>query len=173
MKHIDNINAALNTVNKQNLILSSAEKDNLSKVVYAMQLFAEATDFQAEKKPTSGSIIPIIDSLENALLSMERETPAINALCETLLNGLQHHFSHLLESKIHQSATALDPCIKLTFTDNDNFRKFFIFSSTVVKQHIQSFLPSPSSKPVPITPVPAAVAVNNGAKRQRLSQFSI
>ena len=67
-----------------------------------MQFFAETTDLlQAGKKPTSGSVIPIIDSLENALLSMERETPAINALCETFLNGLQRHFSHLLESKIH------------------------------------------------------------------------
>ena len=128
-------------------------------------MFAEASDlFQAEKKPTSGSVIPIIDSLENALLSMERETPAINGLCEILLNGLQRHFSHLLECKIHQSATALDPHIKLTFADNDNPRKFFIFSSTIVKQHIQSFLISPSSEPVPITPVPAAVEDNNGAK---------
>ena len=96
---------------------------------------------------------------------MERETPAINALCKTLLNGLQHHFSHLLESKIHQSATALDPCIKLTFTYNDNPRKFSIFSSTVVKQHIQSLLPSPLSEPVPIIPIFVAVADNNGAKR--------
>ena len=81
-----------------------------------MQLFAEATDLlQAEKKPTSSSVTPIIDSLENPLLSMERETPAINGLCETLLNGLQRQFSHLLESKIHQSATALDPRIKTYF----------------------------------------------------------
>ena len=73
-----------------------------------MQLFAEATDLlQAEKKPAFASVIPIINSLENTLLSMERETPVINALFETLLNSLQHHFSHLPESKTHQSATAL------------------------------------------------------------------
>lgn len=65
LKHFDNINAPLYTVNKQNLILLSADKDNLSKVIYVMQLFVEATDLlQAEKKPTSGSVIPIIDSLK-------------------------------------------------------------------------------------------------------------
>ena len=36
LKHFDNINAAINTVNKQSLILLSADKDNLSKVVYVM-----------------------------------------------------------------------------------------------------------------------------------------
>ena len=102
---------------------------------------------------------------------MERETPAINALCEALINGLKHHFSFLLESKIHQSATALDPRIKLTFTDNANPSKFFLFSSTIVKQHITSFLPSQQAL-ASITPTPPVTDGNNGAKRRRLLDYS-
>ena len=56
---------------------------------------------------------------------MNSEAAAINALCETLLNGLQHQFSYLLDS--------MNPCIKLTFDDKK-------FSSTVAKQHIRSYL---------------------------------
>ena len=126
MRHFDNINEALNKVDQKHLVLSITDKENLTNVVHVMQYFAEATDLlQAEKYHTSCSIIPVIDSLENALLSIDREVAAVNALCEALLNGLQHHFSHLLDSKIHLSATALDPCIKLTFTDNTDAKKFF------------------------------------------------
>ena len=93
LKHFDNVNEALNTVNHQNLVLSTSDKENLSNVVDVMLYFAEATDIlQADNKPTSSCVIPVIDSLENALIIMDRATPAINALCESLLNGLQQHF---------------------------------------------------------------------------------
>ena len=166
LKHFDNVNEALNTVNHQNLVLSTSDKENLLKVVDVMLYFAEATNIlQADNKPTSSCVIPVIDSLENALISMVRATPAINALCESLLNGLQQHFSYLLDSSIHQSATALDPRIKLTFTDNTNPKNFLVFSSTFVKQHIKSLLLI--SEPLPVTTV-SAVANDlsaNGAKR--------
>ena len=106
-----------------------------------MQYLAEATDLlEASNQPTSGRVILVIDSLENALKTTERSTPAINALCERLLHGLQQRFSYLLDSSVHQAATALDPQIKLTFTDNSS-SKYFIFLSTTVKEKIMSLLP--------------------------------
>ena len=56
-----------------------ADKENLSKVVVdVMQYFAEATDIlEADNSPISGCVIPVIDSLENALKSTDR---TINAL---------------------------------------------------------------------------------------------
>ena len=71
------------------MVLSITDKENLTNVVHVMQYFAEATDLlQAEKYPTSCSVIPVIDSLENALLSIDRELAAVNVLCEALSNGL-------------------------------------------------------------------------------------
>lgn len=54
-------------------MLSTSDKENLAKLVEVMQYFAEATDIlQADKGPTAGNVIPVIDSLENALNGMER-----------------------------------------------------------------------------------------------------
>ena len=142
LKHFHNINDALGVVNRLELVLSSTDKENLTQVVQVMQYLAEATDLlQASNQPTSGRVILIIDSLENTLKTTERSTPAINALCEHLLHGLQQRFSYLLDSSVHQAATALDPQIKLTFTDNSSPSKYFIFSSTTVKEKIMSLLP--------------------------------
>ena len=80
-------------------------------------------------------------------------------------------FSYLLDSSIHQSATALDPRIKLTFTDNTN-PKFFVFSSTSVKQHINSLLPISELLPVTTVTAVANDLSANGAKRRRLLDFS-
>ena len=169
LKHFDNINEALNKVDQKLLVLSITDKENLTNVVHVMQYFAEATDLlQAEKYPTSCSVIPVIDSLENALLSIDREVAAVNALCEALLNGLQHHFSHLLDSKIHLSATALDPHIKLTFTDNADAKKFFKFSSAVVKRQIRSFLPPR----LPVSTQTTPVAAEDGSRKKRLLEYS-
>ena len=150
LKHFDDINDALATenVNRLELVLSSTDKENLTRVVEIMQYFAEGTDIlQASNEPTSGQVIPIIDSLENALENAERSNTAINALCERLHNGLQQRFSYLLNSSIHQAATALDPRIKLTFADKFSPSKYFIFSSTTVKEKIKSLLQLQSSVP--------------------------
>ena len=96
-----------------------------------MSYFAEAIDIlQCDKEPTFNRVIPVVDSLENALKSVSRDNPAISAMCEALLNSLQQHFSYLLDSAFHQAATALDPRFKLSFTNNTS-GKFFIFKSDV------------------------------------------
>ena len=48
-----------------------------------MHYFSEATNIlQAERKPTINQVIPVVDSLENALESINKDTASINALCE-------------------------------------------------------------------------------------------
>lgn len=64
-----------------------------------MSYFVQATDIlQRENTPTSSRVIPVIDSLENAL---NRSRAAINALCER--NSLQQRFSYLLDSEYPRS----------------------------------------------------------------------
>ena len=46
-------------------------------------------------------------------------------------------------AEVYQAAAALDPRVKLTFTDTDNpvTGKVFIFASTSVKQSVYSLIP--------------------------------
>ena len=67
---------------------------------------------------TCNRVIPVIDSLKNALLIVDRSNPAINTRCKRLLTSLQQHFPYLLESSIHQVA------ILLSFTDHSSFLYF-------------------------------------------------
>lgn len=109
-----------------------------------MSYFSEATNIlQRDQEPTTNRVIPVVDSLENALRSISRDSAAKNALCECLLNSLQKHFFYLLDSSLHQAATALDPRVKLTFTDNSpaSSGKIFNFKSSVVKEKVKELLP--------------------------------
>ena len=73
-----------------------------------MQYFAEATDIlQCDNIPTCNHVIPAVDSLENAIKSVNRENAAINAMCEALRNSLERRFSYLLQSAIHRAAIQL------------------------------------------------------------------
>ena len=66
----------------------------LSLVVDVMQYFSEATNIlQCEGFPTLNCVIPVVDSLENALIQASRENAAINALCECLLISLGRQHS--------------------------------------------------------------------------------
>jgi phosphoglycerate-specific signal transduction histidine kinase len=103
LNNIENINQALDKIQRSNLTFSKTDRENLSSVVEVMAYFAQATDIlQNEKKPTSSHLIPVIDSLENAPNSVERSQPAINALCEWMLISLYHRFSYLINSDIYQ-----------------------------------------------------------------------
>ena len=68
----------------------------------------------------------MVDSLENALQSINKDTASINALCECLLNSLEGWFSYLHQSSVHLAATALDPRINLSFTDSSKIGKKFL-----------------------------------------------
>ena len=65
-------------------------------------------------------MIPVVDSLENALIQVNRDNAAVNALCERL--------QYLLSSDIHQAAAALDPRAKFSFTDHQRPSKEFVLS---------------------------------------------
>ena len=126
VKYFGDITEALRKVNETNLIISLPQKEFLTLIVNVMDYFNDATNIlQQEATPTSNCLIPVIDSLENALLQANREHPAINAMCERLLSSLQRWFSFLLNSEIYLAATALDPHMKLSFTDNQNEENFF------------------------------------------------
>ena len=82
-----------------------------------MQYFSQDTTIlQREGFPTLNHVIPVVDSLER-------------------------RFEYLLKSVIHQAATALDPRVKLSFTDHHREGKVFVFSSSDVKLSIKSLLP--------------------------------
>ena len=141
LKHADTINRALGSCDQSTLIITTVDKENLKGVTDVMQYFAEATDIlQRDNIPTCNRVIPVVDSLENAIKSVNRKNAAINAMCETLRISLERRFSYLLQSAIHQAATALDPRVKLAFTNNTTDGKFFIFQSTTVKKNIQELL---------------------------------
>ena len=144
LKHFENINTALETVGRKDLVLSRPQRDVLFLIVDVMNYFNEATNIlQREDTPTSNRVIPVIDSLENALIQADRTNPAVNALSERLLTSLRERFQFLLHSEVYQAAAALDPHVKLTFTDTDNpaSEKVFVFSSSLVKQSIYSLIP--------------------------------
>ena len=100
----------MGSCDQSTLIITTVDKENLKGVIDVMQYFAEATDIlQRNNIPTCNRVIPVVDSLENAIKSVNRENAAINAMCEALRNSLERRFSYLLQSAIHQAATALDP----------------------------------------------------------------
>ena len=164
LKNMDNINEALEKIKQPNL----SDKENLSSVVEVMSYFSQATDIlQCENTPTSSHVIPVIDSLENALKSIDRSQAAINALCERMLRSLQQRFSYLLHSDIYQVSSLLDPSIKLSFTDNEstNGSKFFVFSLAEVKAKLRSLLPLEPDAAV----LPSPESAN---KKRKLLDFS-
>ena len=67
----------------------------LSLVVDVMQYISEATNnLQCQGFPTLNHVIPIVDSLKNALLQARRENAAINALHECFLTSLERRFEY-------------------------------------------------------------------------------
>ena len=89
-------------------------------------------------------------------------------MCEALLNSLQQHFSYLLDSAFHQAATALDPRVKLSFTNNTS-GKFFIFKSNVVKERVKELLPAQAGGE---EAVDTSVMTDEGTSKKRLLDFS-
>lgn len=123
------------------MVISATHKEILSLIVDIMQYFSEATDIlQAEETPTSNHVIPIVDSLENALMQSRSDTASINALFQRLLTSLRGRFGYLLDSSIHKAATAIDPRVKLSFTDHHKEGKVFIFSSHDVEESIKCLI---------------------------------
>ena len=107
-----------------------------------------------------------MDLLENALIQTKKESAdyaAVNALCECLLTGLKGLFQYLLSSAIHQAATALDPRVKLSFTDHQRPGKVFVFSLSYVKLSIKSLIP-PGTQPVPASALTTSVNVQPAKK---------
>ena len=83
VKHFNVIINALQKANRNNFIISTTHRGMLSLVIDVMQYFSEATNIlQGEGFPTSNQVIPVVGSLENALLDCRRDTASINALCE-------------------------------------------------------------------------------------------
>ena len=165
LKHYGSINKSLQEVNKSELIISSTQIEVLSLIVEVMQYFCEATDIlQGEGFPTFNQVIPVIDSLENALMQAKRDNAAVNALCERLLTSLRDRFQYLLSSDIHKVATALDPRKKLSFTDHQKPDKVFVFTSSVVILSIKSLLPS-DSQPVQASTSTPSVNVEPTVKK--------
>ena len=92
LKYVEEINEALKSgsVNHNELVITKPQGDILSQVVKVMQFFSEATNIlQQERAPTSNSVIPVINSLENALLQTTCDNAAINAFCEALLTSIR------------------------------------------------------------------------------------
>ncbi len=117
----------------------------------------------------------MVDSLENAINSVTRDNAAINAFCEALKNSLEKHFEYLLDSAVHQASTALDPRIKLSFTNN-TAGKFFKFNTTSVKEKINELLPKSNSPPdsvsTPTTNDDANDSEAQPQRKKRLLDFS-
>lgn len=110
------------------------------------------------------------------MLQTDWDNPAINAFCERLLTSLWKRFYYLLTSELYQASTALDPRMKLSFTDSDNPNntKHFLFSSSVVKQSVLSLL-AHCPQPVHHSSTTAVVGLNASSepatKKPRLLDF--
>ena len=178
VKHWENINESLQSIDRSDLKISSAQKDVLAVFVTVLDFFCEATDIlQRESAATSNRVIPIVDSLENALMQTSGENAAINGFCERLLTSLRKRFQYVLTSDIYRAATALDPGTKLSFTDHENTErvgegKFFLFSSIEVTQSIKSFLPVTEQQQTHhVPPVSHKSGSQPSNKRSRLMDF--
>ena len=174
LKHIEEINDALKSIDRNDLVITKPQGDILSLITKVLQFFSEATNIlQQELDPTTNHVIPVVDSLENALLQTNHENAAVNAFCEALLTSLKRRFCFLLDSKLFQAATALDPAIKLSYTDHHQDNKFSIFSSDNVIQAVKSLLPS-YSQPQPSLRIQQAGNQIDLApsKKKRLMDFS-
>ena len=81
---MEDINEALIKVNCTDLVFTDAQKNILSLASNVMEYFSEATIIlQREDSPTLNRVIPVVDSLENAVKQMNhRENAFVNALCE-------------------------------------------------------------------------------------------
>lgn len=144
VKHFEDINRALQNVDRNDLMITKAQRGLLSQVTDIMQYFTEATNIQSEGMPTLNCVIPVADSPENALYKVGEKM-------QLLMKELSHlttRFGYLLTSPIHQAATTFDPRVKLSFTDLRQTQlrqaKVFVFDSTDVKLSIKSLLPSDS-----------------------------
>ena len=84
-------------------------------------------------------VIPIIDSLENALHQTSRENAAVNALCESLLNSLQKRFGYLLTSEIHLAATALTLESNYPLLITKKKEHFFFFLPVSLRHQLNNF----------------------------------
>ena len=123
---IDNsvsVNSALEDQHSE-LILRHSELESLKKLCHILTFFKEGTDIlQGEQYATFSKIIPTIQQLENALMShvvcQEATEACIGAIRQRLLNSLRARFGFLKRCPIFVIASALDPSIKLDFTEED------------------------------------------------------
>ena len=79
LKHVEEINEALNKEGQSVLCLSTADEDIISKIVEVMNYFFRSDQYTpAEIKTTINQMIPVVDSLENALENINKNTASIN-----------------------------------------------------------------------------------------------
>ena len=83
--------------------------------------------------------------------------------------SLERWFSYLTQSSVH---TALDPTIKLSFTDNTKPGKRFVFDSGIVKREIKQLLPEVDRQVNPQVSLPLTQPELTPAKKPRLLDFS-
>ena len=158
------------SVDRKELVMSPADCNSLAGVVEVMRFLSEATNIlQREASITSNRV----DSLENVLMETTRETAAINAPCEHLLTSLCRRFVYLCTSDVYKAATALDPRVKLSFTDHERDGKVFLFTSTDVKESVKSFLPQSTTSQDDDRAQQATVDTpgSSAAKKPRLLDF--
>ena len=174
LKHMETINDALKSVNRDDLVITKPQFDILLLITKILGFFSEATNIlQQDAVPTSNQVIPVVDSLENALLQANRDNSAVNAFCEALLTSLRRRFGFLLTSKLFQAATALDPSVKLSFTGcHPEGSKYFIFSSIDVIQAINSLLPSSDGQSSASSSISQDFVHPNPTKKRKLMDFS-
>ena len=107
LKYFEEINKALQKVDWSDFGIRKAQSEFLSLVVDVMQYFSEATNIlKHEGFSTLNRVIPVVDSLENALIQTRRENVAINALCECLLTSLERRLEYLLKVEISEIFSA-------------------------------------------------------------------
>ena len=82
LKHVEEINEALDKEGQSILCLPTADKDIISKIVKVMHYFSEATNIlQAERKPTINHVVPAVDSLEKALIKTQQVLMLCVSVC--------------------------------------------------------------------------------------------
>ena len=172
INNADKINSALRDCNQETYILKGTELALLRELVSLLVMFKEGTDLlQGEKFPTLPKLITTVQQLEIFLLRFTTENAVINTIKEHLLNGLRDRFLFVKSSPAVITAAALDPSVKLDFTEEeiDAVRYFsFLRSSTyhTVMEFLKDQLPDPQrSDKFPAEP--------SAPKQPRLSDFSL
>ena len=123
------INEVLVRHHHEEFVIADVENDMLTELKNILGLFDQATViFQTDSQASLPRVIPTLQQLERAMISLESGHASISAVREKLLNGLQSRFEFVHCNGLFAIASTLHPNLKLSFTGTERSSRNFVRS---------------------------------------------